>query len=233
MYYQYPLEALARGKRADSQLDFARQARAALEDSADLLARPVPTGLALFAANEDALEEPVRILRDIYGDFVELRSPRVRLIPGAPAQEPVMAVRVTSRACLLSIPHRVHTAEQATSYFGRRDIRYAKVFGQSIAGCKLQWRRCGHRVAIGGQCRRNRGNDHYLPGLDSERQYGHDAPTLLDGSELGVEQCVVSRPDSERLEYGYADRAGQCRHALECARFSIHHQRRVDRHLLH
>jgi hypothetical protein len=98
MYYQYPLEALARRKRAESQLEFARQARVALQDSDELLARPLESGLALFAANEDALEAPARILRDIYGDFVELRSPRVRVIPGEPEQEPVMAVRVTSRA---------------------------------------------------------------------------------------------------------------------------------------
>ena len=98
MYYQYPLETLARRKRADSQMEFARQARTALQDSDELLARPIATGLALFAANEDALEEPARILRDIYGDFVEVRSPRVRVIAGEPAQEPVMAVRVTARA---------------------------------------------------------------------------------------------------------------------------------------
>lgn len=98
MYYQYPLETLARGKRAPSQVEFARQARAALEDSDDLLARPVSEGLALFAANEDALEGPARILRDLYGDFVELRAPRVRIIPGEPAQQPVMNVRVTARA---------------------------------------------------------------------------------------------------------------------------------------
>jgi hypothetical protein len=98
MYYQYPLETVARRKRADSQIDFARQARTALEDTDELLARPLASGLALFAANEDALEEPARVLREIYGDFVEVPSPRVRLIPGNPVQEPVMAVRVTARA---------------------------------------------------------------------------------------------------------------------------------------
>ena len=98
MYYQYPLEALARGRRAESQIDFARRAREALRDTDELLARPVPTGLALFAANEAALEEPARVLRDIYGDFVELRAPRARIIPGNPAQEPIMNVRVTARA---------------------------------------------------------------------------------------------------------------------------------------
>ena len=97
MYYQYPLETLARRKRSASQIDFARQARSALQDTDELLARPLEAGLALFAANEDALVEPARILRDIYGDFVEVRSPRVRVIPGEPDQEPVMAVRVAAR----------------------------------------------------------------------------------------------------------------------------------------
>ena len=98
MYYQYPLEGLARRKRAASQLDFARQARAALHDSDEFLARPRESGLALFAANEDALVAPARILREIYGDFVEMHSPRVRVIPGEPEQEPIMAVRIASRA---------------------------------------------------------------------------------------------------------------------------------------
>jgi len=98
MYYQYPLETLARRRRAASQADFARQARTALHDSDEVLARPVDAGLALFAAHEDALEEPARVLRQIYGDFVELSRPRVRTMPGEPAQEPIMAVRVTARA---------------------------------------------------------------------------------------------------------------------------------------
>jgi hypothetical protein len=97
MYYQYPLETVARRRRADSQLEFARQAKVALDDTDELLSRPVAEGLALYAANEDALEEPVRVLRDIYGDFVQLAPPKVRVIPGDPAQEPIMNVRVVAR----------------------------------------------------------------------------------------------------------------------------------------
>lgn len=97
MYYQYPIESLARRRRADSQLEFARQARLVVPDSDELLSRPVAAGLALYAANEEALREPARILRELYGDFVEVRPPRVRVIPGEPAQEPVMNVRVAAR----------------------------------------------------------------------------------------------------------------------------------------
>lgn len=97
MYYQYPIETLVRGRRSASQMDFARRAREALQDTDELLSRPLPAGLALFAANEDALVAPARILRDLYGEFVELRPPRARIIPGNPAQEPIMNVRVTAR----------------------------------------------------------------------------------------------------------------------------------------
>src|SRR5690242_2631142 len=98
MYYQYPLETLVRSKRTTSQIEFARRARLALRDSDELLSRALPAGLALFASNEDALEEPARVLRDLYGDFVHMGPPRARVIPGNPAQEPIMHVRVTSRA---------------------------------------------------------------------------------------------------------------------------------------
>jgi len=97
MYYQYPLETLARGRRVESQIEFAQRAQAAITDSDELLARPRPAGLALFSANEQVLEQPVRILLDIYGDAVELRPSRARIIPGNPAQQPIMAVRVVAR----------------------------------------------------------------------------------------------------------------------------------------
>lgn len=97
MHFQYPLEALARSRAAASQLDFARQARRALFDSDDVLFEPIDRGLAIFSANEDALEAPRRVLRELYGDFVELRGPKVRYMPGEPPHEPIMHVRVTSR----------------------------------------------------------------------------------------------------------------------------------------
>jgi len=97
MYFQYPLEALARRRSSVNQIDFAREARRALADSDEVMFEPLDRGLAIFAAHEDALEEPKRILHDMYGDFVEVRSPKVRYMPGEPAHEPIMHVRVTAR----------------------------------------------------------------------------------------------------------------------------------------
>ena len=97
MYFQYPLESLARRRASKDQLPFAKEARRILADSDDVMFEPLDRGLASFAAHEDALEEPKRILRDLYGDFVEVRGPKVRYMPGEPAHEPIMHVRVTAR----------------------------------------------------------------------------------------------------------------------------------------
>ena len=97
MYFQYPFESIARRRCARYQMVFARLAKLALVDTDEVFSRPVADGLVLFAANEDALEEPARILRDLYGEVVELRPPRVRVIPGEPQQEPIMNVRITAR----------------------------------------------------------------------------------------------------------------------------------------
>lgn len=97
MYFQYPLEALARRRASVKQIDFAKQARRVLDDSDEVMFEPLEHGLAIFAAHEDALAAPKRILQDLFGDFVEVRSPRVRYMPGEPEHEPVMHVRVTVR----------------------------------------------------------------------------------------------------------------------------------------
>ena len=97
MLYQYPLESLARRRATTSQLQFARDARKVLADSDDAVFEAHEHGLAMFAANEDALDGPMQVLRAMYGDFVEVRRPRVRVIPGNPPQQPIMHARITAR----------------------------------------------------------------------------------------------------------------------------------------
>src|SRR4051812_23289703 len=96
-YYQYPLQTLLRKRATDSQMAFALEAKRILRDTDDVLYEPVVGGLVVFAANEDALEDPLRILGETYADAVEVRRPVVRFVPGTPVQEPVMYVRVRSR----------------------------------------------------------------------------------------------------------------------------------------
>ena len=97
MLYQYPLESLARRRATTSQLQFAREARKVLADSDHAVFEAHEHGLAMFVANEDALAEPTQVLRAMYGDFVDVRKPRVRLIPGNPPQQPIMHARITTR----------------------------------------------------------------------------------------------------------------------------------------
>ncbi len=98
MLYQYPLESLARRRATTSQLDFAKQARRMLVATDDATFEAHDHGLAIYAANEDALHEPVRILRETYGTFLDVRRPRVRYVRGNPPQEPIMHARITTRA---------------------------------------------------------------------------------------------------------------------------------------
>jgi hypothetical protein len=97
MYFQYPIETLARKRETNAQMEFALEAKRILLDTDEVLFEPLDRGLAIFAANEDALEDPVRILGKIYADSVEVRRPVVRFIPGEPAQQPMMYVRIRTR----------------------------------------------------------------------------------------------------------------------------------------
>lgn len=97
MHFQLPLERMARHRGRPSQLDFAREALGSLDETDDSRFEPTARGLAMFAANEDALERPVAVLQQRYGDAVDIRPPRVRCLPGHPLQQPVMALRVMAR----------------------------------------------------------------------------------------------------------------------------------------
>ena len=96
MYLQYPLETLVRRRGNVNQLEFARAALRVLPNTRQAVLKPLNRGLAIFAANEAALEEPKRMLQEMYGDMVEVRDPRVRHIPGTPLREPIMQVRITA-----------------------------------------------------------------------------------------------------------------------------------------
>ena len=97
MYFQYPIESLARRRAtAANQLAFAREAGRVLPASDDVMFRPLDRGLAIPAAHEDALEKSTRILRDVYGKGVEVRKAKVRYLPGEPAHEPIMHVRIST-----------------------------------------------------------------------------------------------------------------------------------------
>ena len=97
MHYQFPLQALVRGRYCESQHAFATHARSIVKEDDEFLLEPMEDGLAIFAANEDALARPARLLGEVFGGQIEVGAPSVRLIVGEPMQEPVMAIRVRAK----------------------------------------------------------------------------------------------------------------------------------------
>lgn len=125
MHYQFPLQALAKGRQCESQLAFARHARSVVKESDEFLLEPMEDGLAIFAANEDALAPPLRLLGEIYGEQIHVAAPSVRLIVGEPMQEPVMSIRVRAK--------RHHTA----AVLGTLWQRQVKVIEECVRGREL------------------------------------------------------------------------------------------------
>jgi hypothetical protein len=97
MRFRYPLETLARKRSGSRQIEFAHRARRAMHDTDDVRFESSEQGLKILTADEDTLANVSQVLWQLYGDFVEVGPPRARLIPGNPAQQPVMSVRISTR----------------------------------------------------------------------------------------------------------------------------------------
>ena len=93
MYYQYPIEQVARSARSRFQMGFARMTMHLLPEFEDIVLEPSAQGLKILGANELALATPGEAIRQIHQDDVELQEPRVRLLYDTMLREPVMWVR--------------------------------------------------------------------------------------------------------------------------------------------
>ena len=95
MYYDYPIEQLARSSRTRFQLGFARLTMKLLPHFDEVAFEPSPDGLRILAATEMALELPAEVIRQIHSNEVQLGEPSVRLLGGGDGREPIMWVRVS------------------------------------------------------------------------------------------------------------------------------------------
>jgi hypothetical protein len=93
MYYDYPIEQLARSARSRFQMGFARITMHLLPEFKDIVLEPSEKGLKILGANELALATPGEVIRQIHKDDVDLQEPRVRLLYDTTVREPVMWVR--------------------------------------------------------------------------------------------------------------------------------------------
>ena len=121
MHLDYPLQQHARHRAEPFQLAFVYRARSILGTPDDCLLKVSGRGLTLLSRNEEALEAPTLVLRDVFGSALELSPMQVRLT-GAPPQEPIMHLRVdapVSHAQRVKRVLRRRSVEVADESFGR------------------------------------------------------------------------------------------------------------------
>lgn len=95
MYLDLPIEQVVRRRDTRFQLGFGAEAKERVPKCEEYMLLPSQKGLHVLGRNEDALATPVEVLRDIYGERLEVEPPKVRLIEGVRVQEPIMHVRLS------------------------------------------------------------------------------------------------------------------------------------------
>jgi hypothetical protein len=106
MQLDYPLQQHARHRAEPFQLAFVGRAQSILRTAEDCLLEGSGRGLTLLARNEQSLEAPTLVLREVFGAALELSPLQVRLA-GVPPHEPIMHVRVNAPASRMERVKRV------------------------------------------------------------------------------------------------------------------------------
>ena len=114
MYLDHPIEQLVRRKDTRFQFGFATQAKELVPRRDEFLLSASSKGLHVLARNEESLALPVSVLKDVYGPSLEVEPPRVRLIEGIQAQEPIMHVRISLEVRHLAAVKQALAARGAT-----------------------------------------------------------------------------------------------------------------------
>lgn len=110
MHKDYPIERRCSHLADRFQLGFARKAMQVLPQDEETAFAPGPQGLVILAETEMALERPVKILSEVYGDQVRIGPPTIRYRrgahSGASTEEPHMGLRVLcAPACYEAVRH--------------------------------------------------------------------------------------------------------------------------------
>jgi hypothetical protein len=101
MHLDMPIEQVVRRTDTRFQLGFATEARERLHESEEFALQSSKNGLVVLGRNEEALEPPVKALRELYGPRLEVAPPKVRLISGVQVKQPIMHVRISLEARFL------------------------------------------------------------------------------------------------------------------------------------
>jgi len=98
MHLDLPLEQLVKRRGMAFQFAFATEAKALVPAADDFAVTASHKGLHVLARDEEGLVRPVLVLRQAYGESLELAPPRVRLIKGVQVREPIMNLRISMYA---------------------------------------------------------------------------------------------------------------------------------------
>ena len=96
MYLDLPIQQLVRRKDTRFQFGFANEAKDLVPARDEFVLAASGKGLHVLARNEESLQAPVEVLREVYGPKLEVQPPEVRLIEGVQLQEPIMHVRIST-----------------------------------------------------------------------------------------------------------------------------------------
>lgn len=154
---------MVRSRDAADVHGFGLQASALLPKGRDVRGHACAHGLEIFAADEDLLLDSLRLLRRYYGDRLAGGEIKVRLLAGDPVCEPVMAIRISSRAEFMSaildeLHRRGACLDSAPPPSGRSTLiaataRMERLLGLSAAldaltqGTAVHWIRLSHYAA--------------------------------------------------------------------------------------
>jgi translation elongation factor EF-G len=94
MYLDLPIGQLVRRKGMAFQFAFATEAKDLVPPREEFVLNASHAGLHVLAQNEQSLATPVAVLREVYGESLDVEPPKVRLIEGVQLQEPIMHVRI-------------------------------------------------------------------------------------------------------------------------------------------
>jgi hypothetical protein len=157
MYLDLPIQQLVRRKDTRFQLGFAHEAREILPQSDEFHLAPYARGLQVLGRNEDALEKPVELLRDIYGARLHVQPPQVRLIEGVQVKQPVMHVRIRGEKSLLAPVKRALLERgavpgeedvQSNAFVLRYEVPLAHLLGLPAELALLCGDRLEHRITL-------------------------------------------------------------------------------------
>jgi hypothetical protein len=146
MHQEFPLEQICSHADESYQVAFARDALQILPQREDGSAEATHQGLVLRGETEGALERPIDLLKEIYGDQIRIGSRRIRYRRSSQLEEPHMGLRVLCasahfaavKADLLARGAVILDAD-ATPQFGvvRATARLANLLGYSSAVAEL------------------------------------------------------------------------------------------------